>query len=132
MAVRHVHRALAHEAPRGRVCDLRAHPGRIYRSVPDGGGVAARGLQLRLPGSRVPTDRYVALRFGRVWAEGMERGPTATCGRGCRIDPGETLNGGGPADIRRPAVLLRDPSRPHLLLRPGPATHPRHPRYSSG
>src|SRR3989442_10449172 len=95
MAVRHVHRALAHEAPRGRVCDLRAHPGRIYRSVPDGGGVAARGLQLRLPGSRVPTDRYVALRFGRVWAEGMERGPTATCGRGCRTDPGETRNGGG-------------------------------------
>src|SRR5256886_3557719 len=103
----------------------------LFRS-PDGGGVAARGLQLRLPGSRVPTDRYVALRFGRVWAEGMERGPTATCGRGCRTDPGETRNGGGRADRRRPAARLRDPARPHLVLRPGLVPYPRHPRRGGG
>src|SRR5213079_3636882 len=70
--------------------------------------------------------------FGRVWAEGMERGPTASCGRGCRVDPGETRNGGGRADRRRPAARLRDPTRPHLILRPGLVPYPRHPRRGGG
>src|SRR2546422_1632178 len=61
-----------------------------------------------------------------------ERGPTAAWGRVCRNAPGETRNGGGRADRRRPAARLRDPACPHLVLRPGLVPYPRHPRRSGG